>query len=169
GRSLSERCLLFGSQVIQSGIYNNNIAIQQGGDTVAIESEMIHDVRLVHLKGKYAPGSVKPWMGDSVGWYEGATLVVETTNYNPKHRAFYGSSDKLKITERFTRVAPDRLHYSFQIEDPKVWAKPWGGEEEFFDSHAVYEYACHEGNYGLENILAGARAEEERAKPTASR
>jgi hypothetical protein len=162
-RALSERCLSFDFPVLRSGTYNNNIAIQQGDDTVAIEIEMIHQARLVHISGKHVPG-VQLWGGDSIGWYEGPTLVVETTGYSPKQTSFYGASKDLKVTERFTRISPTRLHYAFTVSDPKTWAQPWGGEEELTSSPAIYEYACHEGNYGLENILAGARAEEAQAK-----
>jgi hypothetical protein len=86
-------------------------------------------------------------------------MVIETTGYNPKQN-FYGASDQLKVTERFTRVSPTRLHYAFTVSDPKTWDKPWGGEYEFTSSPGIYEYACAEGNYGLEDILAGARHEE---------
>jgi hypothetical protein len=98
-------------------------------------------------------------MGDSIGWYEGDTLVVETINYHPDQYFFF-ASDQLKVTERFTRVADDRLHYAFEVEDPLVWEEPWGGEYEFGPSDGVYEYACHEGNYALENALRIARMQE---------
>jgi hypothetical protein len=158
-RSLGERCINMGSAVPRSGLYNNNHMIQQGRDSVAIWTEMIHEVRVVRLNAKHRTDGVRPWGGDPIGWYEGPTLVVETTNYHPSQN-FYSASDQLKITERFTRVSPTRLHYAFTVEDPKTWAKPWGGEYEFSSSPGIYEYACHEGNYGLENILAGARAAE---------
>ena len=97
-------------------------------------------------------------MGDSIGRYEGQTLVVETTNI-PKAQAFQGAWEQLKVTERFQRVGKDRLRYQFQVEDPTVWDSAWGGEYEFSTADGrVYEYACHEGNYGLMNIMAGARA-----------
>lgn len=162
-RSLGERCIQMGSPVPRSGLYNNNYLIQQGADSVAIVAEMIHEVRLVRLNAKHRTDGVRQWGGDPIGWYEGPTLVVETTGYHPSQN-FYGASDQLKITERFTRVSPTRLHYAFTVEDPKTWAKPWGGEYEFSSSPGIYEYACHEGNYGLYNILAGARAEEEAAR-----
>ena len=102
-------------------------------------------------------------MGDSIGRWEGDTLVVETINYHPS-QSVRGSGPNLKVTEKFTRVAPDRLLYQFTVEDKDVWAEPWGGEYEFnAENGDVYEYACHEGNYGLQNILAGARAEDAEA------
>jgi hypothetical protein len=102
-------------------------------------------------------------MGDSIGHYEANTLVVETTNL-PQPDNFYGAWKDLKVTEWFTRVSPTRVKYRFQVEDPGVWAKRWGGEYEFFPLHGiVYEYACHEGNYALPAILAGARRQEQEA------
>ena len=103
---------------------------------------------------------MRPWFGDSVGHWEGDTLVVETTNI-PQRQAYSGSWENLKVTERFTRVGPDRLRYQFTVEDPTIWDKPWGGEYEFAPLDGeIHEYACHEGNYALEGILAGARADE---------
>jgi hypothetical protein len=164
-RGLSERCVLGFSNglAILPSLYNSNYSIQQSRDTVAIESEMIHSVRVVRLNAKHRTDGVKQWDGDPIGWYEGNTLVVETVGYDPR-TPMYGASDQVKVTERFTRVSPTRLYYSFTIEDPKTWAKPWGGEEEFTTSKGIYEYACHEGNYGLEAILAGARADDAKAK-----
>jgi len=176
-RGLGERCIAFGNTagpILPNGYYNNNIQIFQSKDGVAIELEMVHEVRNVRIGGKLSTNGVRPWFGESVGHYEGDTLVVETANYHPE-TSFRGSSANMKLTERFTRVAKDRLLYQFTIEDPSVWAKPWGGEYEFYPtSGAMYEYACHEGNYGLEGILAGARHEEEEAraakeKPVAAR
>jgi hypothetical protein len=106
---------------------------------------------------------VRPYFGDSIGHWEGDTLVVETTNL-PKSQDFAGAWQTLTVTERFTRTAPDRVRYSFTLEDPTTWAKPWGGEYEFAPLKGqIYEYACHEGNYGLPGVLAGARAQEKDA------
>ncbi|CAN5255126.1 hypothetical protein BH11PSE2_BH11PSE2_18820 [soil metagenome] len=163
GRSMGERCIAMGSPVPRSGLYNNNYLIQQGRDTVAIWTEMIHEVRMVRLGASHRTDGIRQWGGDPIGWYEGPTLVVETNGYDPRQN-FYNASDQLKVTERFTRVSPTRIHYAFTVEDPKTWAKPWGGDYEFASSPGIYEYACHEGNYGLQNILAGARAEEAEAK-----
>jgi hypothetical protein len=162
GRSLAERCLV--SQNFRNGalitptLYNNNIQIVQGKDTVAILVEMSHDVRLVHLNAKHGPTAEKRWFGDSVGHYEGPTLVVETTDFNPE--SIGNASANLKLTERFTRVGKDRLLYQFRVEDPKTYSQPWGGEYEFKTSRGLYEYACHEGNRGMEGLLAGARWKE---------
>jgi hypothetical protein len=107
---------------------------------------------------------MRPWFGDAIGWWEGDTLVVETTNI-PQRQAYRGSWENLKVTERFTRNAKDRLHYQFTIEDPSIWDTAWGGEYEFAPLNGrVLEYACHEGNYALPGILAGARAEEAAAR-----
>ena len=170
GRGLAERCLAFGNTagpMLPNGYYNNNIRITQSRDTVAIELEMVHDVRLVRLNAKHRTDGVRPYFGDSIGWYQGDTLVVETTNYHPS-TSFRGAGANLKLTEKFTRVAKDRILYQFTVEDPTVWATPWSGEYEFYPTGGdMYEYACHEGNYGLEGILAGARNEDQRAAAAA--
>ena len=171
-QTLAERCITsfanHAGPVMLPSFYNSNYQIVQGRDAVAILVEMIHDVRIVRLNSQHSP--MRAWYGDSIGHYEGDTLVVETTNYNPNGNIFGGSAD-MKVTERFTRVGPTRLHYAFTVEDPSVWASPWGGEYEFSPSKGpVYEYACHEGNYALPDILAGARhAEAEAAKTSAQR
>jgi len=171
-RSLGERCLLgFGGTsgpVMLPVLYNNTYQIVQSRDAVAILVEMDHDVRTVRLDSRqHLPASVRPWMGDSVGWWEGDTLVVETTNFHAQE-TLRGASDHLKVTERLTRVGKDRLHYAFWVEDPTVFSQPWGGEYEFARAKGpVYEYACHEGNYGLVGILSGARAEERTGIKTA--
>ena len=164
-RSLGERCIMgFGSNagppMLANGYYNNNYQILQTPHEVMIQVEMIHDSRIVRLNGRHRTDDVRPWMGDSIGHYEGNTLVVETTNI-PQGQAFMGSWKNLKVTERFTRVTPTRLNYQFQVEDPDMWDKPWGGEYNFAPTNGIiYEYACHEGNYALPGILAGARAQE---------
>jgi hypothetical protein len=166
-RSPPERCLFsFGNisgPVMTPSLYNNNYQIVQGKDSVAINVEMVHDTRLVRLNDKHRTDGVRPYFGDSIGWYEGDTLVVETVGFHPS-QSFRGSDQNLKVTERFTRTGPERLLYQFTVDDPTVWATKWGGEYEFVKGEGVYEYACHEGNYGLMNILAGARDEEGRAK-----
>ena len=171
-QTLAERCITsfanHAGPVMLPSFYNSNYQIVQGRDAVAIEVEMIHDVRIVRLNSTHNP--MRSWYGDSIGHYEGDTLVVETTNYNPNEALFGGSADMM-VTERFTRVGPTRLRYEFKVEDPTVWAQPWGGEYEFSPAKGpVYEYACHEGNYALPDILAGARLEEAQAaaKKTAS-
>jgi hypothetical protein len=167
-RSLGERCIMgFGSNagppMLPNGYYNNDYYIQQSPDAIAIQVELVHDVRIVRLKGGHRTDGVRPYMGDSIGHFEGNTLVVETTNI-PQGQAFQGSWKNLKITERFTRVSPTRINYQFTIEDPDTWDKPWGGEYNFAPLKGiVYEYACHEGNYALPAILAGARHKEKEA------
>jgi hypothetical protein len=165
-QTLGERCLQsFGNSagpVMLPVLYNNNYEIAQSKDTVAILVEMVHDVRIIHIGAKHRTDGIRPWFGDSIGWYDGPTLVVETTNF-PQQQAFRGSWKELKVTERFTRVAPKRVRYQFIVEDPTVWDTPWGGEYEFSPSTGtgiIYEYACHEGNYALEGILSGARSDE---------
>jgi hypothetical protein len=163
-RPLSERCIMFGGNVgppmIPNGFYNNDYNIVQTKDAVAIQVEMVHDTRIVRLNAKHRADDVRPWFGDSIGWWDGDTLVVET-NHIPQKQAFQGAWKDLTITERFTRTAKDRLRYSFTISAPGSWDKPWGGEYEFSPLHGViYEYACNEGNYALPGILAGARAAE---------
>jgi hypothetical protein len=167
-RALGERCIMgFGRNstppMLSNGYYNNDYNIVQTPDAVVIQVELIHDTRIVRLKGGHGPENVRPYMGDSIGHFEGATLVVETTNF-PQSDAFIGSWKHLKVTERFTRVSPTRLNYQFQVEDPDTWDKPWGGEYDFAPLKGiVYEYACHEGNYALPAILAGARRAEQEA------
>jgi hypothetical protein len=167
-RSLGERCIMgFGANagppMFANGYYNNNYYIQQSPDAVVIQVELIHDARIIRLKGGHRTDGIRQWMGDSIGHFEGNTLVVETTNI-PQGQAFMGSWKNLKVTERFTRVSPTRINYQFQVEDPDTWDKPWGGEYDFSPLHGiVYEYACHEGNYALPAILAGARRQEQEA------
>jgi hypothetical protein len=170
-RALGERCITsFGysaGPVMLPLLYNNNYAFTQSKDAVAILVEMVHDVRMVHIGAAHRTDGLRPWFGDSIGRYDGDTLVVETINF-PKAQAFRGAWKELKVTERFTRKGPHRLLYQFTVEDPTVWDQPWGGEYEFTSSKGrIYEYACHEGNYALAGVLAGARAEEAAAKDNA--
>ena len=163
-RALGERCLTsFGysaGPVMLPLLYNNNYAIVQSKDSVAILVEMVHDVRMIHIGAEHRSDGLRPWFGDSIGRYVGDTLVVETTNF-PKPQAFRGAWQELKVTERFTRKGPRRMLYQFTVEDPTVWDQPWGGEYEFTSSKGrIYEYACHEGNYALAGVLAGARTQE---------
>jgi hypothetical protein len=171
-RALGERCLLgFGGTsgpVMLPVLYNNTYQFVQTKDQVAILVEMDHDVRIVRLGTRqHAPPAVRPWLGDSVGWWEGNTLVIETTNFHPEE-TLRGSSDHLKVVERLTRVSATRIRYEFQVEDPTVFAAPWGGAYEFSSTKGpIFEYACHEGNYGLRDILSGAREEDRTGKKTA--
>jgi hypothetical protein len=166
-RSLGERCILsFGSSAgppMLPLLYNNNYQIVQTKDEVAIEVEMVHDVRHIHLTGSHPPANVKLWMGDSLGHWEGDTLVVETTNMRPEQN-FRGASAGSKIIERFTRIGPKQIKYSFTVDDPQIYTAPYTGEVALNSTKGpIYEYACHEGNYALPGILAGARMEEKEA------
>jgi hypothetical protein len=163
----SERCIVSfgrngGPPMFANGFYNNNYQISQSPDAIVIVTEMIHDARIVRLNAKHRTDGLRPYFGDSIGWFEGDTLVVETTNI-PQDQQFMGSWKDLKVTERFKRVADDRLYYSFKVEDPSLWDAPWGGEYEFHPvGGPLYEYACHEGNYALHGVLSGARVDDAR-------
>jgi hypothetical protein len=170
-RPLGERCLLgFGSTsgppVLPDYFYNNLHQIVQTKDSVMILTEMVHDARIVRMNAQHVPKNIRRWLGDSVGHWEGDTLVVDTTNFTDKTR-FRGSTADLHIVERFSRVDDKTLLYRFTIDDPATWTKPWTGEYSWpaTNSH-IYEYACHEANYALEDILKGARQrdKEEAAK-----
>jgi hypothetical protein len=171
-RSLGERCIMsFGSSAGPPMIpllYNNNYQIVQTKDSVLILVEMVHDARVIRLNGKHRPASVRTWMGDSIGRWEGDTLVVETTNIR-REQAFRGSSEKLKVTERFTRIGPKQIKYAFAIEDADTFTQPFSGEVAMnATDEKIYEYACHEGNYALPGILAGARQQEVEAAAKAT-
>jgi hypothetical protein len=145
--------------------YNSNLQIVQGPGYVAIETEEIHDVRVIPTNGRPHPAkSVRQWMGDSVGHWEGNTLVVDTTNFTDQ-TPFPGAQN-LHVIERLTRTGEDTLLYQFTVEDPGMWTKPWSGEVPIIRINGqLYEYACNEANYGLENTLRGARvADAEAAK-----
>jgi hypothetical protein len=159
-RSLSERCITFGSPRLGAG-YNSYFHIVQSGKTVAILMETIHDVRLIPLDGSpHLPSNIRTWLGDPRGRWEGDTLVVDTTNYLPG--VFMNvSTEKLHVVERFRRADADNLKWEVTVDDPGAWSKPWTAMIPLRRSKdPIYEYACHEGNYGLADILAGARAEE---------
>jgi len=162
-RSLSERCITFGAPRLGAG-YNSYYRIVQSRDTVAILMETIHDMRVISLDGRpHLPSTVQSWLGDSRGHWEGNTLVVDTTNYKPG--AFMNASEKLHVTERFTRTGPESLKYEVTADDPATWTKPWTAMIPLSHSRdEVYEYACHEGNLGMLGILKGARAEERAAE-----
>ena len=164
-RPLAERCIMsFGSNagppMLPNYFYNNNYTIVQTKDHVMILIEMVHDVRIIRMGDEHLPTNVRPWMGDSIGRWEGDTLVVETTNFHPL-QSFRGASENLKVTERFTRADADTILYKFTIDDPTTFASPWSGEVPFKRTdELIYEYACHEGNYALSNILSGERDRE---------
>ena len=163
---LSVRCIIMdrAGPPMLPGAYNNNYQIVQQPGYVMILVEMIHDVRIIALDGRQPlPANVRQWSGSYVGHWEGETLVVESTNFTGKTR-FQGSSENMKLTERFTRVADDTIRYQFTVDDPSTWTRPWSAELPMKTTIGpLFEHACHEGNYGLYNTLAGARAEEKRA------
>jgi hypothetical protein len=174
-RDPMERCLAGGGGSAGPPMINPNSAgakqIVQTRTEVAILSEMNHDLRIVRLGAKHLPASVRPWMGDSIGWWEGATLVVETTNFHPQegYRVAFMMSPQARVTERFTRVSKTELRYSFEVDDPATFTRPWRAEMPFLaERPPIYEYACHEGNYALPNILAGARRIEADQRAAAS-
>ena len=160
---LDDRCIIMrgaGPPMMDAG-YNSNYQIVQAPGYVMILVEMIHDVRMIPLDGRAAPhANVRQWMGAPRGRWEGDTLVVETTNFNGKN-PFNGSSENMRVTERFTRTGEDTILYQFTIDDPSVWTRPWTGELPMERTIGpIFEHACHEGNYGLMNTLVGARLQE---------
>jgi hypothetical protein len=163
---LSVRCIIMDriGPPMLAGAYNNNYQIVQVPGYVMILVEMIHDVRIIPLDGRpQLPQSIRQWTGSYRGRWEGETLVVETTNFNGKN-PFQGSTENMKLIERFTRVDEDTIRYQFTVEDPSTWTKPWSAEVPWAKTIGpLFEHACHEGNYGLGNILAGARREEKLA------
>ena len=164
GMTLAERCLrdygsLLGPPMMPVG-YNNNYQIIQTPDYVVILVEMIHDVRIIPLAGKHRPDVIRPWMGDSLGHYEGDTLVIETTNFRPD-LAFRGAPETMRLTERFRRISDTQLVYAFEINEPTIFEAPIRAEVAFNAMPGpVYEYACHEGNYSFPNQLMGHRIAE---------
>ena len=165
-RPLAERCLIWGTAgpPIVPSAYNNNIRIVQAAGYVAILNEMIHDVRVIPLDGRpHVPQNVRLWMGDSRGRWEGNTLVVDTTNFSDKTN-FRGADQNLHLVERFTRSSENTLIYQFTIDNETAFTRSWTAEIPMTKSNSpMFEYACHEGNYSLMNVLAGARAEEKDA------
>ena len=168
-RPTSERCLIgFGSTSgppMMPVLYNNNYQIVQTPDAVMILVEMVHDARIIRINGTHAAPSVRQWLGDSIGHWEGDTLVVDTTNFNDQTR-FRGSSENLHVVERFSRPDANTILYRVTIDDPSTFTRPWTMEYPFVATKGpVYEYACHEGNYAMTDILGGARkAEAEQVK-----
>jgi hypothetical protein len=164
-RNLWERCFLgtAGPPVVP-GPYNNNFQIFQTRDYVVILNEMIHDARIIPLDGRpHVPANIRQWMGDSRGRWEGNTLVVDTTNFTGKTN-FRGSGEGLHLVERFTRVDAGTLLYEFTVDDPSAFTRPWSAALPMAKSDdLIYEYACHEANYGMFNMLSAARAEEKAA------
>ena len=169
-RPLAERCITsfgnnLGPPMLPNYFYNNSYTIVQTKDNVMILTEMVHDTRVVRMGGQHPPASFRPWFGDSIGRWDGDTLVIETTNFHPKH-GFRNSWENLKVTERLTRKDANTLSYRFTVEDPTTFTAAFSGALEFramAPDEQVYEYACHEANYGLEGVMSGARAQEREA------
>ena len=174
-RGTGERCVVMGNAggpVMLNGLYNNNFQIVQTPGHVMIDVEMIHDARIIPVfasrqeaEARHRPAVMETWLGDSVGWYEANTLVIESRNFNRQQAGQVFISDTGTLTERLTRVSPTDIVYEFSVDDPEVYTQVWKGEIAWrkIDGH-VYEYACHEGNYGLFNILSGAREQERNGK-----
>jgi len=168
-RPLGERCLLgFGSTsgppTLPNYFYNNLKQIVQTPSTIMILVEMDHDARIIRMNQPHLPSNIRKWMGDSVGHWEGDTLVVDTTNFTEKTK-FRGSTENLHVIERFWRPDSKTLMYRFTVEDSQTWTKAWTGEFPWpATNQPIYEYACHEGNYALGDILRGARAAEQRGE-----
>ncbi len=167
-RPMGERCIIgfgnTGGPVMTNVLYNNTYQIVQAPEHVMIMVEMVHDARIIPItRDRKRPDVIKQWLGDSIGWYEGDTLVVQTKNVHPGQRG-YVSKDGV-LTERFTRWNDNQIVYEFTVEDPSQYTQPWKGEMAFNASkEPSYEYACHEGNYAMEGILAGARKQEREGK-----
>lgn len=173
-RPMAERCIVgFGSSAGPPMInvqYNNNYQFVQTPETIAVLVEMNHDARIIQMNADHGPEAVTPWFGDSTGRWEGDTLVVETRHFNPSEslrtwfdQSFYISPNAV-VTERFTRVSDTQIHYEFAVDDPKIYTEVWRGKMVFNKTEGpIYEYACHEGNHALPNILGGAREEERQA------
>lgn len=160
-RPLSERCIIgFSSTAgppMMPVLYNNNYEIVQTAEQVMILVEMVHDVRIIRMGGTHPPAHIRQMLGDSVGHWEGDTLVVETTNFDPR-TAFRGATPNLKVVERFSRPGANSILYKVTINDPAAYTKPWTMEYPFVATKGpVYEYGCHEGNYAMVGIMGGAR------------
>ncbi len=162
-RPLGERCVLgFGSTSgppMLPTAYNNLKRVVQTESHVMILAEMIHDARIIHIGGEHLPTGMTSYMGDSTGRWEGDTLIVETRNFGKRPGMYtYGAGEGLKVTERFSRLDANTLNYNFTVEDEATWEKAWSGEFPWPSAGGrLYEYACHEGNYAMGNIMRGAR------------
>jgi hypothetical protein len=168
-RSLQERCITRGlPEVTLPGPYNNNLQIVQTPAYVMLQTEMIHDARIVPMDGRpHSDARLRSWMGDSRGRWEGDTLVIDTTNFGDR-TSFRGSSANLHLVERLTRLDADTIEYRFTVDDPTTWTRAWTVSYPILRTEGpIYEFACHEGNYGLRDILSGARYEEKIAEETA--
>lgn len=169
-RPLDERCIvrLTGGPPMLPGGYNNNFQLIQQPGYVFILNEQVHSVRTIPMDGRpHFEQNIRQWTGDSRGHWEGNALVVETTNFNEK-RAFRGASENMRLIERFTRLGADSMEYRFTVDDPATWSTPWTATIPVRSTRdPIYEYACHEGNYSIVNVLKGARAAEKAAAEAA--
>jgi hypothetical protein len=167
GLSLASRCVVVPQESVPMlpGGYNNNLRIVQAAGTVAIMNEMNHSVRIVPIDGRpHLSADIRQYKGDSIGHWDGNTLVVDSTNFTARN-PFRGSGDKLHVVERFTRVDRDTIVYRFTVEDRETWDQPWTAETAWSKVDGpIFEYACHEGNYSMRNTLNGARVAEEEAR-----
>lgn len=165
-RPLSERCLLgfgntSGPPTLPNYFYNNLKQIVQTKDTILIHVEMVHDARIIRMNAQHLPKTVRKWMGDSIGRWEGNTLIVDTTNFTDK-TLFAGAAENLHVVERFTPIDGDTILYHFTVDDPETWDRSWSGEYTWRKTDEIlYEYACHEGNHGMINVMRGARFTEQ--------
>ena len=170
-RPLGARCITMArvGPPILPARYNSNLQIVQGPGYVAIETEEIHDARVIPTDGRpHLPKNIRQWMGDSVGHWEGDTLVIDTTNFTDMSP--FPGAENLHVVERLTRADDETIRYQFTVEDPGMWTRPWSGEVPITKiSGQIYEYACHEANYGLENTLRGARVAEAAAAKKGSK
>ena len=158
-RPYAERCIVTRTSgpPMQPGSYNLNVQFVQTSDYFMIMNEMIHNVRVVRMNKEHRDGPSMNWEGDSVGYWEGDTLIVDTVNFW-KGTAFADSTSKMHLVEKFTRTGPDSMQYQFTIEDPTTWIAPWTAVIPMRSMHQpIYEYACHEGNYGFHGVMAGIR------------
>jgi hypothetical protein len=170
-RPLGERCILgldggspLTAPIVPNLYFGNFYQIVQTPAYVMLFTEQIHDVRIIRIGGAHAPEVIQRWLGDSVGRWEGDTLVVDTTNIHAKARV-RGATARLHVVERFTRTSPSAISYRATVDDPETWATPWTLEFPFAaTAQRPFEYACHEGNFAVEGVLRGARAEEKAAK-----
>ena len=172
-RPLAERCILWATAgpPMMPSFYNNNYHIVQNAGYVMILVEMIHDARIIPIDNRpHLPGEVRQWLGNSVGHWEGDTLVVETTNFTDKTTFQNNPNKDMKLIERFTRTDPDTLMYEFTVNDPSTYVRPWTAQIPMSKTEGpIWEYACHEGNYAMTNVLSGARAEEKAAAEAAAK
>ncbi len=179
---IAERCLIgfgnTGGPGMLSSSYNSNYQFVQTPEHMMIVVEMAHDARIIPIfdsaekaRASHKPNVIQPWLGDSVGWWEGDTFVMESINVKPLQAVnqSFPISPKAVITERLTRTSGKDIFYDFTVNDPEIYTQPWKAELSFYPSKGMYEYACHEGNYGMIGILAGAREKERRAASVASK